>query len=151
MLGISLPQLSPKLLRLFIIAHEIGHASDYVKNYETNPDYEGSDAAEEWDLHYEANLLTLPVPGFDPVDLHEELSKYSGLEDFLRANPNVAKTIDTSKVRTVQDLIDTQEVAYRTSAYESYADNFAAAFLKKNAVKLNIAELVGGDEYDKAA
>ncbi|MDD4996268.1 MAG: hypothetical protein PHW15_02230 [Patescibacteria group bacterium] len=140
--GISFSRLSPNLLRQFIIAHELGHASDYIRNYETNPDYHGSDAAEKWDLHYESNLLTMPVPGFDPVDLREELSKFDNLEDFIKANPNLVKIINTSKIETKQDLINAQEAAYRASVYESYADNFAAAFLKKNAVALNITELI---------
>jgi len=145
MLGIDFSQLSPNLLRQFIIAHELGHASDYVKNYETNPDYQGSDAAEEWNLHYEANLLSMPVPGFDPVDLREELSKFDNLEDFLKANPSLSKTIDIGEIKTKQDLINAQEIAYRTSTYESYADNFAADFLKNNAIKLNITELIDPD------
>jgi|SRR3989338_282782 len=91
MLGIDFSKLTPSLLRRFIIAHEIGHAADYVKNYETNPDYQGTDAAEEWDLHYEANLLNMPVPGFDPVDLREEVSKFNDIEAFLEAHPDVKK------------------------------------------------------------
>lgn len=151
MLGIDFSQLSPDLLKKFIVAHELGHASDYVINYETNPDYQGSNAAEEWDLHYEANLLTMPVPGFDPVDLREELSSFDNLEDFLRANPNLIKTINIGEIKTKQDLINAQEVAYRTSAYESYADNFATGFLKKNAVELKITELIDSDQYREAA
>lgn len=151
MLGIDFSQLSPNLLRQFIIAHELGHASDYVKNYETNPDYQGSDAAEEWDLHYEANLLTMPVPSFDPVDLLEELSSFDNLEDFLKANPNLSKTINIGEIKTKQDLLNAQEITYRTSVYESYADNFATDFLKNNAVELNITELIDPDQQQEAA
>ena len=151
MLGINFSQLSPNLLKQFIIAHELGHSSDYAKNYETNPNYQGSDAAEEWELHYEGNLLTMPVPGFDPVDLREELSRFDNLEDFLKANPNLVKTINTGEIKTIQDLIDAQEIAYRTSVYESYADNFATTFLKKNAVKLNISELIDETQHRQAA
>lgn len=151
MLGIDFSQLSPKLLRLFIIAHELGHASDYIKNYETNPEYQVTDAAEEWDLHYESNLLTMPVPGFDPVDLREELSRFDSLEDFLKANPNLSKTISTGEIKTKQDLINAQEIAYRTSAYESYADDFATDFLKNNAAELNITELIDPDQSREAA
>ena len=151
MLGIDFSKLSPALLRQFIVAHELGHASDYVKNYETNPDYKGADAAEEWDLHYEANLLTMPVPSFDPVDLREELSRFDSLEDFLKVNPSLSKTINISEIKTKQDLINVQEIAYRTSAYESYADDFATDFLKNNAVELNITELIDPDQQQEAA
>ncbi|PIR41968.1 MAG: hypothetical protein COV30_00890, partial [Candidatus Yanofskybacteria bacterium CG10_big_fil_rev_8_21_14_0_10_37_15] len=139
MLGIDFSQLSPILLRQFIILHEIGHANDYVKNYENNPDYQGANAAEEWDLHYEANLLTMPVPGFDPVDLREKVSRFSDLREFLDAYPNVAKKMNIDEIKTLEDLLHAQEIAYRTSAYESYADNFAIDFLKNNSEKLNTA------------
>lgn len=141
MLGIDFSKLTPNLLRQFIIAHEIGHASDYVKNYETNPDYQGAEAAEEWGMHYSANLSTMPVPGFDPVGLLEETAKFYNLQAFLGAHPNIANTINTGEIKSLQDLLRAQEVAYRSSVYESYADNFAANFLKKNAKELGILEL----------
>jgi len=150
-LGIDPSQLSPTLLRQFIIAHELGHAYDYVINYETNPDYQGSDAAEEWDLHYESNLLTLPVPGLDPVDLREELSNVETLDDFLKEHPMLSKTINTHEIKTKQDLLKAQETAYRASVYEQYADTFAVDFLKQNADTLHIAELANPDQYRKAA
>ncbi|MCF6276595.1 MAG: hypothetical protein L3J07_01965 [Candidatus Magasanikbacteria bacterium] len=142
MLGISFENMTPNLLRQFIIAHELGHATDYIKNYETNPDFEGADAAEEWSSHYNANLYTLPVPGFDPVDLREEMAKFTNLEEFLLANPDVYRIVKTSNIKTLQDLLNAQELAYRNSSYENYADNFATDFLKKNAKELKISELV---------
>ncbi|MBU0625618.1 hypothetical protein KKF05_04710 [Patescibacteria group bacterium] len=151
LLGVDFSQLSPRLLRQFIIAHEMGHANDYVKNYETNPEYQGSDAAEEWDVHYEANLLTMPASGFDPVSLREEVSKFESLGDFLAAYPDVAKIIEPKGIKTVQDLFNAQEVAYRTSPYESQADNFAADFLRRNAKELNISELANDGGCDEAA
>ena len=79
MLGIKSEHLTPELLRRFIISHELGHAADYVKNYESNPDYQGAEAAEEWNMHYEANLLTMPVRGLDPAELLDEVSKFNNL------------------------------------------------------------------------
>ncbi len=137
MLGIEFKDMTPNLLRQFIITHELGHAVDYVRNYETNPDYQGADAAEEWDLHYEANLLTMPVSGMDPTDLRKEVSEFDNLSGFLEVHPAVVKTINTGEIKTLQDLLDFQELAYRSSEYESYADNFATDFLKRNARELN--------------
>lgn len=151
LLGIDFAELSPELLRQFIIAHELGHASDYVKNYETNPDFHGSDAVEEWELHYEANLLTMPVPGLDPVELREVLSQFDNLEDFLESNPNLKNTINTNEIKNLQDLINLQETTYRNSEYERYADNFATKFLQENSADLNIPELMDQDKYKKAA
>ncbi len=68
LLGIDITQLTPELLRKFIIAHEFGHTKDYIQNYERNPDYPGVEASQEWDWHYEQTLMSLPVPGLDPVD-----------------------------------------------------------------------------------
>jgi len=142
MLGIDFSRLSLSLLRQFIVAHEIGHAFDYVTNYEMNTRYQGANVAEEWDLHYEANLLALPVSGFSPVELLEEVSKFSNLEDFLEKHSSVARKINTEKIKTLQDLLDAQEIAYRNSVYENYADKFATNFLKTNARELDIPELI---------
>lgn len=144
LLGIKPEEMTPDLIRMFIIAHELGHAADYVKSYEQNPEYQGGEkdqAAEAWDEHYEANLLMMPVRGYDPVDLREELKKYTTLDGFLDQFPEVKRNIDLGAVKTLDDLIQAQEEAYRSSVYESYADDFAAKFLRRNAQALNISEL----------
>lgn len=132
LLGIDTINLSVDLLRQFIIAHEFGHATDYVKNYETNPDYHGAEAAQEWNAHYEANLFTLPVPGYDPVDLIEEISHFDSLDAFYQAHPEVEHVINGVELKSLKELMEAQELAYRASAYESYADKFAVNFLKQN-------------------
>lgn len=132
LLGISISEMTPDLLRQFIIAHEFGHATDYVRNYETNPDYHGAEAAQEWNTHYDANLFTLPVPGYDPVDLIEEIARFDNLITFYQAHPEVESTINGVKIQNFQELVEAQELAYRASAYESYADKFAVNFLKQN-------------------
>jgi hypothetical protein len=38
MLGIEPEEMSPEILKQFIVAHEFGHATDYVKNYQNNPE-----------------------------------------------------------------------------------------------------------------
>lgn len=132
LLGIDISDMTTDLLRQFIIAHEFGHATDYVRNYETNPDYYGAEAAQEWNEHYDANLFTLPVPGFDPVDLMEEIARFDNLATFFQAHPEVERIINGVEIKSLQELVEAQELAYRASAYESYADKFAVNFLKRN-------------------
>jgi hypothetical protein len=151
MLGINFFDLTPRLLRQFIIAHELGHADDYVINYETNPDYTGAGAVKEWNLHYRSNLLTLPVPGWSPRALREEILQYNDLSSFLEAYPDTKKKINTNEIKTLQDLLNAQELAYRASEYERCADDFAANFLKKNAKELGIRELIRNEKIKKAA
>lgn len=146
MLGIEARDLTSDLLRQFIIAHEFGHTTDYIKNYESNSDYLGTEAAEAWRLHYDSNLLSLPVKGLDPAELQEEISQFSDLPAFLKAYPEVSKNIDQEKIKTLDDLLGAQEIAYRSSAYESYADDFATNFLKKNAQALEITELLNKEK-----
>lgn len=141
LLGIDITQLTPELLRKFIIAHEFGHTKDYIQNYERNPDYQGVEASQEWDWNYEQTLMSLPVPGLDPVDLREKVSQFQSLEDFLEVNPNIRKRIDTNTITTLEDLLQYQETAYRNSPCEYYADDFAATFLRENANQLQISEL----------
>ena len=138
MLGIKIEELSTDLLSQFIIAHEFGHATDYIKNYETNPDYHAAEATQEWDTHYDANLLTLPVPGFDPVDLMEEVSQFHDVDTFFQTHPEVQHTISGVKIKNLRELVDAQEFAYRASTYENYADQFAVNFLRRNSEALGI-------------
>ena len=136
MLGIKFEDLTPELLRQFIIAHEFGHADDYVKNYEQNPEYKGGQITEEWNLHYEANLYSMPVPGYDPVDLKNEIENFTNLEDFLKVHPETTATVEADNIKSLEDLMIAQENAYRSSTYENYADQFATHFLKQNAKTL---------------
>lgn len=148
MLGIDFLDLTPTLLKQFIVAHELGHAADYIKNYETNPDYKGAEAAEEWEMHYDANLMTMPVPDYAPAELMKEMAKHNDLKSFIKAHPEISRT---NEIKTLEDLLKKQELAYRTSPYESYADNFAANFLKQNAEKLNLGQLISGPKLKEAA
>ena len=136
MLALSFENMTPRLLRLFIIAHELGHATDYIKNYEK---YGG---IQEWREHYEANLLLLPVTGLDPAELQSEISGCKSLEEFFSVFPSLRKSINLLGIKTLSELQRAQEIAYRTSPYESYADNFAAEFIKRNAVKLGLQEML---------
>lgn len=143
LLGIDVEQLTPELLRKFIIAHELGHTKDYIQNYAKNPDYQGVEASQEWDWHYQQNLMSLPVPGLDPVDLREALSHFQNLEEFLEENPHIRKRINVNTTNTLESLLQEQETAYRNSPYEHYADDFAATFLREHARQLKLSALTG--------
>lgn len=125
MLGINTERLTPELLRKFIILHELGHAKDFENNYQRNPKYHDLEASEEWEMHYKSSLFSLPVNELDPAELYEEVSRFKDLEEFLKEHPVVAKRIDREKVKTLDDLLAAQELAYRASPYEKYADDFA--------------------------
>lgn len=141
LLGIEFKNLTPDTLRKFIICHELGHATDYVTNYESNPELTNNQAADEWNMHYQSVLMTLPVPGLNPAQLRKELRKYVNVASFLKTRPDITARKNQIKYATIAELQRAQEVAYRESTYESSADNFAANFIKRNATKLNILEL----------
>lgn len=142
LLGIEFRNLTPDTLRKFIICHELGHATDYVNNYESNPELTNNQAADEWDMHYQSVLMTLPVPGLNPAQLKVESRKYVNVASFLKTRLDMDGGKKQTNYASIGELQHAQEVAYRESSYENYADNFAADFIKGNAVKLNILELV---------
>lgn len=141
LLGIEFKNLTPDTLRKFIICHELGHATDYIKNYELNPELTNNQAADEWDMHYQSILMTMPVPCLNPAQLKIESKRYINAASFLRTRPDVV-----GKYASISELQHAQEVAYRESSYEKYADNFAANFIKQNALKLKISELTRNDQ-----
>lgn len=139
-LGIPFEKMTPELLRIFIISHELGHASDYIKNYQLNPNYGSVEGAvEDWNVHYEATISSLPVSDLDPSQLKDRLNKYSSIKEFIADFPETR--IDTQKITSLGQLLHEQEVAYRNSPYEKYADDFAANFLKNNARQIGLLEL----------
>ena len=47
LLGINPEEITPELLQIFIVAHELGHIKDFVSNYQSDPELPGWSAAEE--------------------------------------------------------------------------------------------------------
>lgn len=140
LLGIKPSTITPNTLRLFIVAHEMGHAKDYIRNYATNPAYSPKEADEAWDLHYESNLSVLPIEGLDPSELHELVRKYEALDDLLSDYPSWLAILETLSITNLEDLIRAQEIAYRSSEYERYADEFATQTLLNNRDLLELTE-----------
>lgn len=141
-LGISADQMTTRLLHRFILTHELGHVMDYFRNYKTIEGLLPAEAADEM-ADDRANVMQmLPVPGLSPTYLARELSTIDSLDVAMRLFPVLVKHPDFSKWRTVEDLMMAQEEAYRATSQESYADEFAAMFLRKHAKELGFPELL---------
>jgi len=134
LLNISYDEITPDILRTFIILHELGHAKDFVVNYESNPDYQGQKLDDVWEDHYENCLMSLPVPGLDPVDLRQEIKFFSNLDDFIKKHPEIHGRVNQDEIKSFEDLLELQEKAYRKSPYESYADKFAVNIIMENGI-----------------
>ncbi|NQV89328.1 MAG: hypothetical protein HQ488_03345 [Parcubacteria group bacterium] len=138
-LGIDPSAMTPELLELFILAHEMGHVLDFVSNYQRDPDLSGWDAPDEMAFHRSAILNTLPIPNVSPTGLTGDLRNVTSLEAVLNDHPKLAAHPRFKEMQTVEDLIRVQEEEYRASEPERYADTFAAQFLKKHSEELGLS------------
>ena len=138
-LGIDNNDMTPELLELFIIAHEMGHVKDFVSNYQRDPDLSGWEAQDEMFFHRHAILGTLPIRNVSPAGLTGHLRNVTSLEEVLKVEPNLAKHPRFDEIETVEDLIRVQEEEYRASEPERYADDFAAKFLNKHSEDLGLS------------
>jgi hypothetical protein len=139
LLGIKTEEMTPEILQLFIIAHELGHIKDYLVNYESNPDLTGEEAAAEMKYHRISNLDSLPVPGIYPPYLARLLAESREVDvDTFLANFDGINLTKDDKIKTIGDLMDLQEKQYRASPPERYADEFARDLLLNHAERLGI-------------
>ncbi len=138
-LGIELADMTPELLELFILAHEMGHVKDFVSNYQTDPELGGWDAPDMMAFHRDAILNTLPIPNVSPTGLTGDLRDVTSLKQVMTNYPKLESHPRFSEMETVEDLIRIQEEEYRTSEPERYADTFAAKFLKKHSEELGLS------------
>lgn len=138
MMGIDSDAMTPELLRIYIILHEFGHALDFIKNYEQNEEYGEGEAVEAWDFHYDSNKSLFPYEGMDPAELLEEIMTYDSFDQFLEAHREQFEKFDLKNIESLKDLMLAQEIAYRSSPFEKYADDFALKFLKNNATELGL-------------
>lgn len=140
MLGIDPKDVTPQLLQYFIIAHELGHIKDFKVNYEGDPSLEGWEAVDEMAYQRDAVLAMLPVPNLSPTHLARELEGLT-YEDAIEKFSTLKEYKDFA---SIEDILARQESEYRSSAPESYADEFAAIFLKTNADQLGLDQLSSG-------
>ena len=142
MLGLDSKDITPQLLQYFIIAHELGHIKDYKINFEGDPDLNGWEAVDEMNYQRDAVLTTLPVPNMSPTYLARELDGLASVEGVVERFPELQKYHDFEDLVTVEDVLAAQEEAYRSSAPESYADEFAVNFLRSYGEELGIHRLI---------
>jgi hypothetical protein len=138
-LGIDMEDMTPELLELFILAHEMGHVQDFVSNYQRDPDLDGWGAPEEMAFHRHFILGTLPIPHISPTGVTGHMRDVTSLDEVLKIEPRLAKHPRFNEINTVEDLIRVQEEEYRASEPERYADAFAAAFLNKHSKELGLS------------
>ncbi len=113
--GVPLEQFDEKILAAFIFAHELGHSLDYLRNW---PNVE--------DLKRERvqQLATLPWPGYTPPIIRAFFEKEVG-KQYLRDKADAMQALGI----TVDTIVHRQEVAYRATPFEDFADRFAARIL----------------------
>lgn len=141
-LEIDPDQLTPELLQLFIIAHELGHAKDYLVNYLQNPELQPKEVAEEMWMHRRNVLGTLPVRGYDPSMLNHLLTRFvRDLADAVQKWPEIKDHPRYAEMKTLDDLSGIQEEEYREAPPELYADRFAAELVRKNFAALGFPEM----------
>lgn len=138
MLGIESKDMTPELLQIFIIAHEFGHIKDYKVNFEGDPNLHEWDAVKEMDYQREAVLSMLPIPNITPTHLAIKLKGLVRLEDVVEKFPDLQKYTGFKNLITVEDVLTAQEIEYKSSTPESYADKFATDFLRHHASELGI-------------
>lgn len=141
-LEIEPEQLTPELLHLFIIAHELGHSKDFLVNYLQNPELKPMEAAEEMWMHRRNVLGTLPVRGYDPSMLNHLLTQFmKDLPEAVQKWPEIKDHPRFAEMKTLDDLRGIQEEEYREAPPELYADKFAAELIKKNMEALGFSGL----------
>ncbi len=141
LLGIDPRDMDCELLQLFIVAHEMGHIRDYVVNFKSDSDLVGWEAVDEMNYQRDEVLATLPVGNLSPTSLVRELSGMTNLSEAVAKFPDLAKHPEFARMATLDDLIRIQELEYRTSPPESYADAFAARFIQEHAEKLGLGSV----------
>lgn len=140
LLGILVEKVTLTLLQLFIIAHELGHIADYEKNYRADETLSGWEAVDEMDFQREMAMGMLPIPNTDPTKLAGLVYGIHSLEDVKRLFPK-NNIENTEGISTIDDLLRAQEIAYRATPMEEYADRFAAKMLREHAKAFGIEDL----------
>jgi len=138
LLGIdfSVLQQNPQILSMFILLHEIGHAHDYLVNYQssTNPSIKNNPINANIEQRNK-EMASLPIPDATPVTAREMWNKgelntyYATYQEYYRLQG----------INTAEELLKKHEESYRRLPSESYADNFAAQVLRKhwNTIRLD--------------
>ncbi len=127
LLGFSFEQMDGETIRAFILLHELGHAFDYQQHF-ADKDVSGSEqeAVYIWKMNSQDQLQSLPLPGFAPAELREELVAAGSFERWKQMYPREGQRCQELGIHSDAQLIDVQDQAYRQLPKERYADEFAA-------------------------
>ena len=123
LLGVSFDELTPEILSCFIFLHEVGHTYDYLNN----PEYT------EFKEKRKKELNTLPIPGYNPVNLIKELNnENTPIGKWYMDNAAIIEKQGYNGLYSKQEIITAQEIAYHSIETEMIPDRFAASVLLKN-------------------
>ena len=119
-LGVPFSEFTEEHLRMFTLAHELGHAHDLRNNF--GADY--SLALRDYKVRRRADLRELFIPGFSPTKLEQVIDSTSW-DDLTGKYPQLGEM-------TAQKAVEKQEESYRDLSSEQYADTFAANVIREH-------------------
>ena len=130
MIGRASGEITGRELQEFIFLHELGHASDFLRNFAMDPDIGEANAVQAWKDASAQEMEGLPVPHVFPNELSEAATKYGDVTMLADEFPEAKVAMDRLGFTSLQQLLDAQETAYRNLRKESFADKFAADLFK---------------------
>lgn len=136
-LGIKVEAVTPRLLKVFIFLHEIGHVYDYLTNFlkplqESGSENPKTTATARRQERNRQDFASLPIPNGAPSGL----AIWTAIPDIFwdavkRYMPSEVIPPELARM-TPAELVALQEEAYKSTQEERTADTFAADFIKKN-------------------
>ena len=122
-MGLQPEAVDAKTLMRFMALHELGHALDDLTRVRDENDHREK---------REAEIKSLPVPGYNPVALTRALEPGGKLFDWYKQNqPAIAAAGYSSRGQ----LIEAQEEAYHALDSEDFPDQFAVQVMHEVGVK----------------
>ena len=135
-LGISESQMTPRLLKIFIIAHETGHAYDYSKFLSHYGSVEA--ANKHWEEKRCSELNDLPIPGITPpsvIKMHHNGS----LAQYITENNLTSRLISMGiDPNNLTQIIERQQIGYKDTTAERDADEIAVQIMRKHSKTLGL-------------
>lgn len=137
-LGLNFEELSPRVLKIFILAHEIGHASDFVNNYKDAQGWRGQIQKEMFDLPIPHIVIPRARGAFERAggDIEKMIEELKEIDDF--DEKVFRRNLTDQYGGDIKKMLDDQEVMYKKTGMESKADNFAVSFLKEHWEELGL-------------
>jgi len=117
LLGLAVEEITPEIFRVYVFAHELGHAHHYFEEH-----HHLSNGAKVHHGKRLEEITTLPVPRIRPSILRERVEFFYDIHRSRLYWLNI----------TLEALPDAQTAAYRNLPTERYADQFAADFMLRH-------------------